>query len=58
MFDVVNLETGEIYGTYNTADEAFDWMEENCEVSEFYNFYGYDECVYYYNGDLVDVLMI
>ena len=57
MYDVVDTETGEIYGGYETADDAFDWMEENCEVSEFYNYYGEDECVYRYNDNLVEVVM-
>ena len=28
MYDVVDTETGEVYGSYETADEAFSWIEK------------------------------
>lgn len=57
MYDVIDTETGEVYGSFKTIDEAFDWMDENCEVSEFYNWYGDIEYKYFYNDDLVDVFV-
>ena len=57
MYNIVDTETGEVYDSYETADEAFSWMEENCEMSEVYNWFGNIECVYYYNGNLVEVIM-
>lgn len=57
MYDVVDTETGEVYGSYKTADEAFGWMEENCAMSEVYNLFGDIECVYYYYGSLVKVII-
>jgi hypothetical protein len=57
MYDIVDTETGEVYGSYKTADEAFGWMEKNCAMSEVYNWFGNIECIYYYNGNLVEVVI-
>lgn len=47
MYDVINIETCEIYGSYETPDEAFDWIDKNCELFE---------GRYYYNNSLVGVV--
>jgi hypothetical protein len=57
MYDIVDYETGEVYGSYKTVDEAFKWLEENCEMLEIYNWFGNIECIYYYNGNLVEVIL-
>jgi hypothetical protein len=57
MYDIVDYETGEVYGSYETVDEAFKWLEENCEMLEIYNWFGNIECIYYYNGNLVEVIL-
>lgn len=57
MYDIIDTETGEVYGSYKTPDEAFDWMDINCKISEFYNWFGDIETVYYYNGNRVEVVI-
>jgi hypothetical protein len=57
MYDIVDYETGEIYNCFKTVDEAFKWLEENCEMLEIYNWFGNIECIYYYNGNLVEVIL-
>lgn len=48
MFSVVDFETGEIYGSFKTTDEAFDWIDNNCEIFE---------GMYYYNNSLVGIML-
>lgn len=57
MYNVVDTETGEVYGSYETDDEAFGWMEENCKVTEIVNYFNENEYVYLYNGNLIGVII-
>ena len=57
MYYIVDSETGEIYDCYKTIDEVSNWIDSNCEVSEVYNWFGDIESEYYYNGNLITVVM-
>lgn len=57
MYNIVDTETGEVYGSYETIDEVSNWLDNNCKVLEVYNWYGDIESTFYYNGNLIKVVI-
>lgn len=57
MYNIVDTETGEVYGSYEAIDEVSNWLDNNCKVLEVYNWYGDIESTFYYNGNLIKVVI-